>query len=533
MSFCGSDIPLVEGIISVAHDDSVFVRETGKRLALALRTDLQHLTPKKDVILNACACKETDIKNEQPDGNLKIFILENVLNNYDMRVGETIWVKKTNPIPLERILVAISSEERYLWAKKFLASFLRDCLSTGPLTVRENDVLCFPNGRRKTLTNDKEDQWSQFTVLQCEPVQQGCITLDTSVVVSKVTEPEICLESESSGANSEVIPSDSSEIFLVSDFARSLCGNLLQEKSLGLSHGGMFGGSNELQVSVLHWDKVSDADLTCDASSRLHVSLATLIDLCLFNGSWVKICTNHTKTVCDCSKATSNEEDACDSSCCIGECRVVQIVAFASEPEYNDYMTSNDIIRVTNHNDIEDGVAYITPLLYFNIFHKNTSHDSSRSIYIHPLTDKSQIKADLSTASKSGKPPFAKEAHVSLVHSPHYKAGDSFDLVLLSHFKVARVLTVGDVFYVYHNWQEDSDAKESSTGDDQGKRNLVVYFQVTRLVCEDGETKSCFVDIEHSSLYQVSALLLFTHACIYSNQWLNLHLHDIYSCTWL
>lgn len=508
MSFSGSDIPFVEGIISVAHDDSIFVKETGKRFALALRTDLQYLTPKKDVILNACACKETDIMNRQPDGNLNIFLLENALNNYDMHVGETVWVRKTNPIPLERILVAISLEERYLWAKEFLASFLRECLSTGPLAVRENDVLCLPNGQRKKLSDDKRDQ---LTVLQCEPVQQGCITLDTSLVVSKLTEPDICLESESSGENSEVIPSDSSEIFLVSDFARNLPGSLLQERSLGLPHGGMFGGSNELQVSVLHWDKVSNADLTCDVSSRLHVSLATLIDLRLFNGSWVKICTNHTNTVCNCSKATSNEEDACDSSCCIAECHVVQIVAFASEPEYNDYMTSDDIIRVTNHSDIEDGVAYITPLLYFNIFHKNTSHDSGSSIYIHPLTDKSQIKADLSTASESCKPPFAKEAHVSLVHSPHYKPGDSFDLELSSHFKVPRVLTVGDVFYIDHNWQEDSDAKESSTGDDQGKRNLVVYFQVTRLVCENGETKSCFVDMEHSSLYQVSALLLFAH----------------------
>lgn len=532
ISFCRSDIPFVEGIISVADGDSIFLEETGKRFALALRTDLQYLTPKGDFILNACACKETDIKNQQPDGNLKVFLLENVLNNHGMRVGETLWLKKANPVPLERILVGISSEERYRWAKESLASFLRDCITIGPITMRENDVFCLPNNQYKRTSDDKEEQWSQLTVLQCEPVVQGCITLETSFVVSKLIEPEISLVSKRSGTNSEVIPSDSSEIFLVSDFARNLPGSLPQDGSDDLNNGDSIVRTCKLKVSVLDLGVANDVDLTYDASSRLHVSLATLIDLRLFNGSWVKICTNHEDIVCNSKQENSSSEEAStrcshERNFSISECHVVQIVVTASKTERKNFVTSDDIfIPVTIDNEIEDGVAYITPLLCFNLSHKNTSDDSSPSIYIHSPSNKMQIvKGDSSTASKSDKPPFATEAHVSLVHSPHYKAGDSFDLALASHFKVPRVLTVGDIFYVHHNWLENSDArKESSSADDQGKRNLVVYFQVTRLVCENGEARSCFVDMDHSSLYQVSALLFFVHCQIH----VHVHLQNSY-----
>ena len=536
ISFCGSDIPFVEGIISVADGDSIFLEETGKRFALALRTDLQYLTPGRDFILNACACKETDIKNRQPDGNLKVFLLEDVLNNHEISAGGTVWVKKANPLPLDRILVGISTEERFLWAKKSLATFLHDCILTGPVTVRENNVYRLSNDQYERLAGNKEEQRSHLTILQCEPLPQGCITSGTSLVVAKLRESDNSVGFPSSGASTAVFSSDPSEIFLVSDFAYNLAGSLPQERLHDSSNACPVGRKCQLKVCVFDLDKRNDTDLTCDASSRLHVSLATLIELRLFNGSWVKVCTDHADIVCDSKAENSSSEEASsqcshERNCSINECRVVQIVVTASKTEHNDFVTSDDIsIPLTTDNEIEDGVAYITPLLYFNLFHKNTltGDSATPSIYIHTLSDKTQIEADSSTISKSCKPPFATEAHISLVHS-HYKAGDSFDLALASHFRVLRVLTVGDIFYVHHNWQKNSDArKEPSSGDDQGKRNLVVYFQVMRLVCENGEAKSCFVDMEHSSLYQVSAFLFFvqihctTH---YRNQCSNLQLN--------
>ena len=513
ISFCGSVLPFVEGTISVGYDDSIFVQETGKRIALALRTDLQYLTPKNDLILNVCVCKGTDLNVRSPDENLKIFILENFLNHHEIHAGETVWLKKANPVPLEKIVIGISSEERFLWAKKFLAPCLHDYILAGPVILRENDVFYLPKDQFEISADSKGKQWFQFSVLQCEPVLQGFITSETSLVVSKLDEHDISSDSENIGAKAGIDRSDSSCIFLISDFARNIPWSLSQERSHDLSEGGSVGRGHQLKVKVLDWDIRNEADSICDTSSRLYVSLATLIDLHLFNGSWVKICTDHADVLSDNKqeKHCSDVHEALNQdSCDISKCHIVQVVAAASKTEHKEFINSgigDSFIPFTNYTEIQHGVAYITHVLHFNLFHKSTLYAAiSPSIYIHTICDKAQIEADSSTASKSGKPPFATEVHISLVHSPHYRAGDSFDCALASHFKVPRVLTVGDIFYIHHNWQDNGDAtckKQPSSADDQGKRNILVYFQVTRLVCETDEVMSCLVDMEHSSLYQV------------------------------
>lgn len=519
ISFCGSDLAFLDGFISLGYDDSIFMQETGKRFALALRTDLQYFMSKKDLILNVCACKEADLNIGSPDENLKVFILENLLNNHEICVGETAWVRKTNPVPLERIVIGISSEERFLWANEFLASCLCDSILDGPVILRENDVFYLHEDQHTISTDSKGKQWFHFSVLQCEPVLQGSITSETSLVVSKLDDLAISSASANSGAKTGKDQPDSSDIFLVSDFARNLPWSLSQERSHDLCEGGSVERSNELKVEVFDWDIKNDADLTCDANSRLYVSLATLIDLRLFNGTWVKICTDHAEALSDNKQEKhysdlheASNHDPSDKSCNISKCHIVQVVAAASKTEHKDYMNSgigDTFIPFINCNEIQHGVGYITSVLHFNLFHKSTSYNAtSPSVYIHTISDKTQIEAGSSTESKNCKPPFATEAHISLVHSPHYKAGDSFDHGLASHFKVPRVLTVGDVFYVHHNWQENGNSqKQPSSADDQGKRNLLVYFQVTQLVYETDEVKSCLVDTEHSSLYQVSTQL--------------------------
>ena len=518
-SLCGSDLAFLEGVISLGYGNSIFAQETGKRFALALRTDLQYFTPKKDLILNVCACKEADLNVGSPDGNVKVFILEDVLNRHEICVGETVWVRKANPVPLERIVIGISSEESFLWAKKLLAPFLCDSILTGPVTLRESDVFYLPEDEHEISTDSKGKQWFHFSVLQCEPVLQGSVTTETSLVVSKLDELDISSATANIGTKTGKCQADSSDIFLVSDFARNLPWSLSQERSHDSSEGGPVERSNHLKVKIFDWEIKNDADLTCDASSRLYVSLATLIDLRLFNGTWLKICADHADALSDNKeeKHCSDEHEAphhdpCDKSCNNSKCHIVQVVVAASKTENKDYMNSgigDTVIPFINCSEIEHGVGYITSVLHFNLFHKSTSYNAtSPSVSINTISDKAPIEADSTTTSKNGKPPFATEAHISLVHSPHYKAGDSFDHALASHFKVPKVLTVGDVFCVHHNWQENGDAqKQPSSADDQGKRNLLVYFQVLRLVCETDEVKSCLVDMEHSSLYQVCTQL--------------------------
>ena len=514
-TFPASDLPFTEGIITAPDNDFISVEETGKRFALALRTALKCLNPNRDLVLNVRSCKESEGKIQQSGANLKIFLSEKLLNKHELHFGETVWVKRVNLSPLEKVVVGFLSEEKYLWGHKSLATFLLNSLSSGPLVVRENESFCLPDDEGKSLAYDKEEGLSVVSILQCEPVSQGCITSETSLVVTKLTMPEILSFSEISETDSLVLPPDSCEHFFVSDFAHDLPGSQPHDQPCNDC---VVRRTHQLQVNVLDSKMNSDADVTCDVTSRVFVSLATLIDLQLFNGSWVKISIRSLRAFSD-SKLENNSveegssrhgnglhERSCATSEC--QCHVVQLLAAASKNERDNNFIGEDITCVyalANRDELEDGIAYVSPLLYFNLFKKTDDYDLAPVIFISPICDTTQVQDKSSTTSRIFEPSFATEAHIALVHSPQYKAGDSFDGALASYFKVPRMLTVGDIFCVQYDWHDGSNmGKVANSGDKQGWRNLVVYFLVTRLVCETGDAKSCFVDMEHSSLYQVS-----------------------------
>ena len=492
------NLPFTEGIISSSNSDSTFVNFPGERFAVAVKTSLEGSDQQGDLILNV---RSSDKEVQQSGGNLKVLLSENVLKSRGLYVGKTVWVKKVNPIPLQRVVVGISSEETYLWAHVSLASFLLKSLSSGPITVRENDLLYLQNDH---VTGDKEEG-SEVLILQNEPVLQGCITSETCLVITKLEKTEIQPASKISETESL---SDSLETFLVSDFTRNLItqGQLCdhdqpnEKTSQEKTH--------HFRVSVFNSDKMNYLDLCQGVSSRVYVSVETLIDLCLFNGSWVKIYRDLTdlhvhdkQEEQDSESMTISQQKYCDERFYAKiKYHLVQLVAV------DDKSTTN-ISSLINSDEVEDGVLYIAPLLCFNLFGKITPNVNDHPpVYISPNFNETALpNGESNTESTSGKPPFAIEAHIALIHSPYYKVGESFDGALMSYFKVPRILTVGDVFFVYHDWQRNTDAqKMASTSDDQWQRDLVVYFKVTRLVCGSSEANSCFVDVEHTSLYQVS-----------------------------
>ena len=499
-----SNLPFTEGIISSSNSDSTFVDSPGERFAVAVKTYLEGSDPQGDLILNV---RSSDKEVQQSGGNLKVLLSENVLKSRDLYVGKTVWVKKVNPIPLQRVVVGISSEETYLWAQSSLASSLLKSLPSGPITVRENDLLCFHNDQ---VTGDKEEG-SEVLILQNEPVSQGCVTSETCLVITKLEKTEIQPASKISETESLVLLSDSLETFLVSDFTRNLItqGQLFdhdqrnEKTSQDETH--------QFRVSVFNSDKINYLDLSQVVSSRVYVSVETLIDLCLFNGSWVKIYRDSTDLHVHDKREVQHSESMTISQQKYFDERfytkikyhLVQLVAV------DDRSTTN-ISSLINSDEVEDGVLYIAPLLCFNLFGKITPNVNDHPpVYVSPNFNETALSnGESNSKSTSGKPPFATEAHIALIHSPYYKVGESFDGALMSYFKVPRILTVGDVFFVYHDWQRNTDAqKMASTGDDQWQRDLVVYFKVTRLVCGSSEANSCFVDVEHTSLYQVSKCL--------------------------
>lgn len=493
-----SDLLFTEGIISACGDIFFAGERTDKRFPIALRSASKFRVPKRDLLLNVRSRKESDDNSQGYCGKLKIFLLDRVLQKYELRDGEVVWVKPVKPFPLERVVIAISSEEKYLWSRKFFATFLLNSLSSGPFIVRENEVFYLPDDQEKSVISQKGELLVK--VLQCEPVQQGCVTQNTSVVITKSSMPEVwALENNATPVDSS---DDLLDNFLLSDFTlrhgETLSNELCSDSLKIIAHKLLVGSLMESEGNF-SWN-------------RIFVSLSTLVDLKLFNGSWVKIDINKPQGYANYQqkKDCSRQEGAClDGSLSVNNHRIIQLIAVNSKNtlEKNHFAGHHlPFISLTNGNEIEDGVGYISPLLSFNLFGKiNISNETRHAIYISPIHDTTNTGKDSShdTMSKTWQPAFATEVHIALVQSPHYKAGDSFDGALAEYFKVTSLLTVGDIFFVTWNWQRNNDTMNLSSTSDERCRNIVVYFQVTKLVCAQNDVKSCFVDVEHSSLYQV------------------------------
>lgn len=149
--------------------------------------------------------------------------------------------------------------------------------------------------------------------------------------------------------------------------------------------------------------------------------------------------------------------------------------------------------------------SLLSPSLFFNLFGSFCNMEP-RPLCMAPVQSSvksSWVQAPIQhrdSRPDPAHPPFATDAHVALVLSPVSKALDVFDEALTRHFTHSRLLTVGDVFGVEWGWREVS----SSATEAQKQRNCHIFFRVTKLVCRRQDVVSSFVDVKHTSLYQVS-----------------------------
>ena len=549
----GYNFHFAECIVSELQGASLFGEEFGRRFVLSMRATPHLCNRVKDLVVNACFCKESDAKKQRSnDGEQKIFALETFLQSHGLQSGQMLWVRKVSPMQLQTVLVGISSDEGFLWAQNSLASFLLDALRYGPIAARGNETVflnCYECGDIVGKTD-----FSELHILQCQPVLQGSITAQTSIIISKIMKSNSSRNLGADESNSIPRVMQSLDNYYISDFTRNLPRvRERMQQIYDLGHEKVF----QLTAYALDWKAMKGLGVTCDDNSRLFVHVTTLIDYCLFHGSWVKISASQTSVeTIDIAQAshhkggfgerpvvefverqedsqeqikmdgTGNEncKQGASGEGCIEEntvCHIVQV--FAADAGNNSNQTSSDldvknsesIINATclGETQIENGVIYMTPLLFFNIFGRNSFCGATpKAVHVSPICKKTDTRnicsgfhcnADsTATKSRNERPPFAKEAHIGLVNSPFYKIGDSFDGALAVHFKVPKLLTVGDIFHIQHSWLDDNDNRRS---EEQLLRDVPVYFQVTNLSCQDDKAKTCFVDTEHTSLYQVNA----------------------------
>ncbi|TSK53638.1 Peroxisome assembly factor 2 [Bagarius yarrelli] len=446
-----------------------------------------------------------DCTSHGENSTLAVYVSKTFLIHYCFQEGRTGIARILQPLPLHRIVLGARTKHSFRWASSEEFSSFLLVLASCPgqtLLVRGGDPLILPHhpllGDNATLVRQ---YLSDLIVLDCTPLTQGMITINTSVVVSD------CRDLLHGHCASDVVdisvPNRLSTVSLfVSDFAH-YANNLGPASSL-LSNQLFFssGFTEVLQALECRLDVqvICDRVKLCrlancgmkigkntdvDMDSAIFVSKNLLLKLGLFNGEWVTAASVNVKR-CLGAEGAPSPTDTESGTKAKQDSQLAKIVAFIKFSDMN----------------VSDNTGFISPVLWFNLSNGEATPVGSKSLKIkrwNKATSPPEPKLSASICC-SAAPPYAKELHIEAVLSPDYTTHRLFDNVLFKHFTTSRLVQPGIILAI--PTQGHPDFVESSS--DGITRWPVLYFKVKQ-VCgfSEGEADvgSYLADTEHTSLY--------------------------------
>ncbi|XP_078391394.1 peroxisomal ATPase PEX6-like [Cetorhinus maximus] len=352
----------------------------------------------------------------------------------------------------------------------------------------------------------------ELVVLECQPVLQGLLSVNTSLVLTDFRDPN-------QHAN-ELQSARLLQPLYVSDFAhytRALWGSgLVLEPGKTLDSDMVtFLQALECRLEVMVADLPGLADSGklqpsamagehrgLDADNLLVLTKPALQQLGLFNGEWVLI--SILEPAVEKERGIAPETEAARSSRSVepGSCSSPRALGSNSARWLNGRLASVLVVEVANSARLElaDNMAAISHTLWFNISKGSPVPISNRTLKVKRLYRPSCVEKQLKDSrSALSVPPLAKELHVKVIFSPTYNARDVYDGVLFEHFKTQRLVHLGDVLCVRTRGKAEFIASCS----ERCVRWPVLYLKV-RSVSGDGDSdmvSGFLADTEHTSLY--------------------------------
>ncbi|XP_060737044.1 peroxisomal ATPase PEX6 [Tachysurus vachellii] len=440
---------------------------------------------------------------------LAVYVSKTFLSHYSFQEEKSGVARILQLLPLGKIVIGARTKQSFRWASSEEFSSFLLVLASCPgqtLLVSRGDTLVLPHhpllGDNATLVRQ---YLSDLVVLDCTPLRQGMITVNTTVVVSDcrdILHSHGVLDSADSSVNNR----PSSVSLFVSDFAH-------YANSLGPGSSLL---SNRVLISSRFTEVLQalecrlDVKVTCDHAklcrlatsgikigknaeldmdSSIFVSKNLLLKLGLFNGEWVMAALGKVKRCSGAEGAQSppdSESGTKPVTKAKGDSQLAKIVAF---------IKSSDV-------DVSDNAGFISPVLWFNLSSGEAAPVGSKSLKI-----KRWNQASLPTGTKlsasvccSASPPYAKELHIEAVISPDYDIHRPFDNVLFKHFSTPRLVKQGNIVGTPTHGHPDF-VKSISDGI---TRWPVLYFkvkQVSGFSEDEVDVGSYLADTEHTSLY--------------------------------
>ncbi|XP_053369652.1 peroxisomal ATPase PEX6 [Clarias gariepinus] len=530
-----SDLHPLQVIVHKSQLTPMFPNCTETSCALLLSCQETRPFRKSAVLVCAHITSEElpDCAVHRNSSTLMIYVSKTFLSHYSFQEEKSGIARSIQLLPLDKITIGARTKQSFRWASSEEFSSYLLVLASCPgqtLLVRRGDTLILPHhpllGDNATLVHQ---YLSDLVVLDCTPLTQGMITVNTTVVVSDCRDllhGHGVLDS----ADSSVTHRPSSVSLFVSDFAH-YANNLASGSSL-LSNRLLFssGFTEVLQALECRLDVqvTFDSAKLCrlaksgrkigknaelDADSSIFVSKNMLLKLGLFNGEWVMASPGNIKRCPGVEGGQSppdNESATTFVAKTKGHCELAKIVAFKKSPDL----------------DVNDNTGFISPVLWFNLSDGDAAPVESKSLKIKrwnkpPLQPGQKLSASMCCSTA---PPYAKELHIEVVVSPDYDSRQPFDNVLFKHFSTPRLVQQGGILGI--STEGHPDFVESSSGGIT--RWPVLYFKVKQVsgFSEDAaEVTSYLADTDHTSLYMrgsTNSLAPFSISELSSSFWMSL-----------
>ncbi|XP_077073366.1 peroxisomal ATPase PEX6-like [Siphateles boraxobius] len=443
-----------------------------------------HITPEE----------ETDVNNHTC---LAVHASRSFLKHYGLKEHSLGTVRPQSLLPLKRIVLGARTKQSFKWAcsEQFCSGLLVLLSCPGQtLLARQGDSLLLPFHHSLGAAHA---QMSEVLVLECTPVRQGRITVDTSVLVSD------CRDLDLTNTSSIMSTRLACSSLCVSDFAHyanslSSAGSLLNSKVLDFS---AFLQALECRLDIRVVD-VSDLQKPGGILSRLEpgegldvdscvfVSKSLLLKLGVFNREWVIVSVpadKARKTPVSASPVLGPGESGWKRP---GRVHLASVTAFDTLPH--------------QHMDGNDSVGLISAVQWFNLSGGMALPVGNKAIKIKRWSEESQHSEAQTSASacRSAAPAFARELHIEAVVSPDYASHGPFDTLLHTHFSSPRLVQKGNILGIPSEGHPD--LIENSSEGLLSCRWPLLYFRVKQ-VCgfsaEEDEGSAYLADSSHTSLY--------------------------------
>ncbi|XP_043079462.1 peroxisome assembly factor 2 [Puntigrus tetrazona] len=499
---CLEDFPSHVHPLHVLINKSQFAQKfpdhTGPTYALLLSLTDSQSPSNRGFLVCAHATSE-----EETDVNIPtcvaVYVSRYFLRHYGLKEHSPGTLRPQSLLPLKKIVIGARTKQSFKWAssEKFSNALLILASCHGQtLLARQGDALLLPYHHLLGEEASQVQQYlSEVMVLECTPVSQGRITVDTSVVLSDCRDLEL-------SSTSIVLASS----LFVSDFAQyanslSSGSSLLTSKVLDFS---AFSQALECRLDVRVLD-VSDLRKPggivsrleqsegLDVDSTVFVSKSLLLKLGVFNGEWVIASVPAEKMM---KKTQSPGLGERESSCKTfskrqGRVHLVAVKAF-------------DTVKHQGM-DGNENVGLISPVQWFNLSDGMPVPVGNKTIKIKRWNKAPEAESQISASScRCASPPFAKELHIEAIISPDYSSHGPFDSILHQHFSSPRLVQRGTILGIPSEGHPDL-VENSSEGI---TRWPVLYFRVKQVcgfAAEEEEGSSYLADSNHTSLYTGSS----------------------------